>query len=227
MSYVLGKDVVLSFFDGSFYKPAACALDCTMSTKTNFVETSVEGAGNFKTVEPTQDSWSVSANGLVSLEEVNQLDIAELRVKQFAHEVILMHFTRTSVTGQIYEDIGYVYIESVEDTGVYNGMNTFSINLIGTGVLTQSFVPSPVVPPNNEMRLEFPLADGEDTYTNPVLVGKKIVEVFKSGLGIMNLITTGTPAPEQAKIEIPSTTGSIVFGTVSAGEKYYCMYQDI
>lgn len=227
MSDVLGRDFVLSIFDGGFYKAVACSDSCTFSSRTKFVDTSVEGTGIWETSEPTLNSWAVSAGGIVSLEETNQLDIAELRAIQYAQQKVFIHATRTSVTGQTYEDSGYCYIESVDDTGQVAGMNTFQISLIGIGEPAQSFVPSPVNPPNNEMRLEFDLANGEDTYTNPILVGKKIVEVFKSGLGIMNLITAGTPAPEQAKIEIPSTTGSIVFGTEGADEKCYCMYQDI
>lgn len=226
MGIVLGKDFLLTVFDGGFYKPLACDTDCSFEITTDTIETSVTGAGDWATFEGTRLSWSVSANGAVYLEVVNQLDIAELQAIQINKMKPLIHATLTSVDGKTYEVSGYVIITSSVVSGSYNGVTTFSISAKGTGKLNQSFVPSPINPPGNVNRLEFTLADGEDTYTNALLIGKKILEVIKGSLSIDTIITTGTPGTDEALYT--SGLGSIKTGTVWSGtEKGYIIYQDL
>ena len=221
MSLVQGDNVVLSFYDGGFYKPYACALNCTLEISTELVETSISGAGNFATWEATRDSWSVSCDGLVSLEVTNQLDLAELRALQIAHTKILIHFTRTSDTGEVYMDSGYVLITNSTDTGNYDGMNTFSLTMKGTGKLTQSFVPSPISPPGT-MHDFYISGAGLTAYT--MATNKDIIGAFRQIDQF--IITSGTPAIN----EIKYVTGTGILSwlvPLEADEKIHIQYQDI
>lgn len=202
MSLVKGDNVLLTLYNGGFDKPYACSLNSTLEATTDYIETSISGAGNFATWEATRDSWSVSCDGLVSLEEVNKLDLAELQALQFAHTKMLMKRTHTSDTGQVYVQIGYVIITNSTDTGNHDGMNTFSLTMKGTGILTQNFVPSPISPPGMSHRLEYTATGGETSLVSSLLEGKEILEFNKDGSGFSKIITTGTPASKEAKYYI-------------------------
>lgn len=226
MSKVRGKDVVLEFFNGGFYKPAACGLDCDFDYQTEYVETAVSGAGNFRTIEPTRDSWTVSCSNLVSLKEVNMLSLPELRQIQRSHLPVFIHFTHTSTTGQVYEVSGYAFIVGSPTQGTFAGMNSFNLSLVGSGPYSESFVPSPINPPGIVHRLEFTLGLDQDTYTNALLIGKEILEVIKGSLSIDKIITSGTPASDEAKYT--SGTGTIQTGVTWSGtENGYIIYQDM
>lgn len=226
MSLIKGGDLVLSVFIGGFYKQMVCLTNSEFDHTTEIIDTSVSGAGNFKTFVPTRDGWTVNANGIVSLEEVNKITLPELRALQVAHENLFLDFTRTSISGQTYRTTGYAIIVDTKDGGSYDGMDLFNISLVGNGPYTDTFVPSPINPPNCEMRLEFTLPDGADTYTNSLLIGKKINQVIKQGLGIDKIILTGTPNPDEV-LSTPST-GTIKTGTTWSGdENGYIIYQDM
>lgn len=226
MSLIKGGDLVLSVYIGGFYKEMVCLTNSDFDHSTDFIDTSVTGAGNFRTVAATRDSWTMNANGVVSLQEVNKITLPELRALQVAHSNIFLDFTRTSVTGQTYRTTGYAIIIDTKDGGSYDGMDLFNISLVGNGPYTDSFVPSPVNPPNCEMRLEFTIAEGGDTFTSPLLVGKKVIEVIKQGLGIDTIITSGTPNPDE--VLYTTGTGTIKTGvTWSGDENGYVIYQDM
>jgi hypothetical protein len=225
MSVVKGENVVLSFFDGGFYKPAACGLSCTFEYTTELLNTSVRGTGNFSTFVPSVDTWGVSCDGIVSLEETNKLDLAELRQIQINHQQIYIRFTRTSITGEVYECNGYCYITASADTGNFGGMNTFSITLKGNGAFTQTFVPSPINPPGtmHDFYINLSGAQTGDTYY-VMATNKDIIGAFRQIDQI--IITSGSPSINQIKYD--STTGILSWlNPLEADEVIHIQYQDL
>lgn len=230
MSKVLGKDVIVYIYDDGQWKMYACGTNCTLEVTTDFIETSVKGNGKFRNFVPTVNSFTGSIEGLVNFDLDNTLSLQDLRSKQLAHTKLLMQFERTDTTGVFtYVDEAYFFISSSSDSGPVDGMNSFSISLIGTGALTQSFVPTPVNPSGKVKRYEYTSASGGETsFSATALNLVDVIEVVKDGMGKTELITSGTPSLNQVKYTSAAGNGTIEFAIpFEAGEKAYVLYQDI
>lgn len=135
---VKGINAVLYFDDGGTDKFLACARSVTFTLVTEFIETSVSGTGTFATYLPTKNSFTGSVEGIVNLEPASMLSLSDLRALQVAQTLITCKFQRTDQGGNLYTDQASFYIASSSDTGSFDDMNTFSIELQGTGALAES-----------------------------------------------------------------------------------------
>lgn len=133
---VLGKNVVLFFQISGVWTPYVCALEATINFNTDFIETSVSGTGLWATHLPTKNSFTVSINGIVAINSPGNVTLADLRALQFAQTVFLLRFTRENKEGFGYMEEGTAFITSSSDTGSFDGMNTFSVDMQGTGAIT-------------------------------------------------------------------------------------------
>lgn len=113
--------------------PYACAKNCTITFNTETIETSVSGSGSWATFLPTKNSFNISMDGVVSLNEPSMLTIADLHTKQFAHTILVLRYQRTDEAGNVYANECNGYITSSSDTGNFDDMDTFSIDIQGTG----------------------------------------------------------------------------------------------
>lgn len=123
------------------YLPWACATSVSFNTNTEFIETSVSGSGKFATYLPTRTTFTGSMDGIVAFDESGMLTLPDLRAKQLAQELILIRYIRTDDAGNTYTDEANFYISSSSDSGSYDGMNTFSIELQGSGPLIITTTP--------------------------------------------------------------------------------------
>lgn len=133
---VKGINVVVFIDDEGTDKLYACALSASLNLTTEFIETSVSGTGTFATFLPTKNSFTGTLEGLTSLEEGGMLSIADLRQRQIAQELLSMKFQCTDEGGNIFTEEGSFYISSSSYSGSHDDMSHFSIELIGTGLLT-------------------------------------------------------------------------------------------
>lgn len=138
---VQGKNVMVFIQEGSDWLPYLCARSATLNLSTEFIETSVSGSGTFATFLPTKNSFTGSLDGVVSMATPDVFELMSLRQKQIAQELLLMRYQRTDDAGNIYFDEASFYISGSSDSGSYDGMNLFSIELQGSGPLTQTFTP--------------------------------------------------------------------------------------
>ena len=138
MSKVKGKNVLVLFYDvaSATYKPYACAMSCDLNLNTDIVETSVVGAGSWSTFRAIKNSFDGSITGLTNLNKKNTLSLLDLRTKQTSFMELLMRFQRTDENGNKYLSEGKFIISKSSDSGPNEAMNSFSIDLKGTGVLT-------------------------------------------------------------------------------------------
>lgn len=139
MSLVQGKNFIAFINDAGTWKPYVCATSITLNINTEAIETSVSGNGLWASYLPTKNSWSGSANGNVSLNEPANLTLADLQAKQIDQVIFAIQFQRSDDNGNVYTSYGNAFITSSSDTGSYDGIDTFSITLQGTGPLNQSF----------------------------------------------------------------------------------------
>lgn len=143
---VTGKNVVVLIDDGGTNKLYACATSATLNLVTEVIETSEQGSGKFATFLPTKNSFTGSLEGVTTLGEVSMLSLKDLRQKQIDQIVLTVIFQRTSGT-DVYSNTGKFIITGSSDTGNFNEMNLFTIELQGTGPLSQDIAPPPVTIP--------------------------------------------------------------------------------
>lgn len=134
---VQGQNVILLIDDSGTWKPLACARTATINFTTDFIETSVSGSGLFASFLPTKNSFTISMDGVVSIAESGKLSIADLRALQFSQTLLSIKFQRTDDGGNTYTEECSGFISSSTDTGSYDGIDTFSLEIKGTGAVTQ------------------------------------------------------------------------------------------
>lgn len=225
---VQGKNVILYAFEGGVWIGYACGRNITFNVSTDFIETSSSGTGKNATFLPTKNNFTATIDGIVALEETDMLTLTELRQKQLAHELLLLRFQRTDDGAHVYTDECSMYISNSSDVGNFDDMNVFTIDLRGTGVITQIFVTQPPIPIDaiQVKRFEFTASGGETGFTEALLVNKEILEVNKDGIGYSPIITSGTPVNKEVKYTVG--TGAVLFpGEFEAGEQIYVLYQDL
>lgn len=222
MSKVLGKNVIAYIFHGGMWKVAVCARSCEFTTTTEFIETSVRGSGKYKRFRPTVNSCTGSMEGVVTLDEPNTLAVSDLRSLQLAQTRLLLRFQRTDESGNVYTDEVYAYISQTADVGDFKEAANFSLDLIGDGEITQVFTPTPTTG-GTVVRVDFTATAGQDSLTDPALVGKELIEFVVDGVGYA-LITSGTPVGKEVKFT--TATGVIQWGVpAAAGDDIYYIYQ--
>ena len=150
MSKVRGKNVLVLFYDvaSATYKPYACAMSCDLNLNTDIVETSIVGAGSWATFRGIKNSFDGSISGLTNLQKANHLTLFDLRTKQIAFTELLMRFQRTDEDGNVYLDEGKFIISKSSDSGPNESMNSFTIDLKGTGQITKTVTIGGVVTTN-------------------------------------------------------------------------------
>lgn len=213
MSLVRGKNVAVLFWnaDEGVWFPYACGRSCSLNVATDFIETSVSGQGVWRTNVPMANSFTGNIDGLMNLEKVNFLSIADLRAKQYAQTRLLVRFQREDDDAHIYTDEFYCYISGSTDTNSFDNVSTFTIDLIGDGAITQIFTPSPIA--NGKMfREQFILPATEVTVTTSDITATtfdNIISVVLDGYDYPVIINTGTPIGDEVKAVV--ATGVITF----------------
>ncbi len=146
MSLVKGENVIVYIYDPIYeeWKMYGCARSCTLITNTEFIEVSTTGSGKYKSYKPTVNSFTGTLDGLVNLNDPNLLSIADLRKFQLQQTELKMRFMRTAIDNTIYGEEVYFYITSISDTASFDNINSFTVELQGTGEINQMFCPIPM-----------------------------------------------------------------------------------
>lgn len=134
---VKGENVVLLIKVSGVYTPYVCAKDASINITTETIETSVSGSGLWATFLPTKNSFTISIGGGISLNETGSLTLADLQALQFAQTVVEVSFDETDLAGNVYRKQCNAYITNSSDSGSFDGMGIFSIEMIGTGAITR------------------------------------------------------------------------------------------
>lgn len=225
---VKGSNVVIYIFDG-LWKPYVCATSAELNVNTEFIETSVPGAGLWATYAPTKNSFTISLSGVVNLNETGSLTLPDLRQKQVAQETLLMRFQRTDESGNVYtgvyaDELNF-FITNSTDAGAFDGMNIFNVTGQGTGAITQIFTPTVPVPVDAGLvyRYEYQATANETGFTDSNLINKTILEINTDGMG-SQIIYSGTPVGNEVKYI--SATGQFIWAIpMEPGEEIYILYQ--
>jgi len=138
---VQGKNVIVSIDVAGTPTPYVCARSASISISTDFIETSVSGTGLFATFLPTKHSFTISMDGVVSLAVSGSLTLADLQALQLAQTPLTVQYQATDDAGNTYTKSCTAFISNSTDTGSFDDMNTFSLEMRGTGVITLASTP--------------------------------------------------------------------------------------
>lgn len=232
MNYLVpGKDWVFYALDGGIWKTYVCGRSGSISAHTDTVETTGPGSGDWKDFEATVHSFTANIDGVIALNVSGSLTLADLQALQFSKTRILCRFTQTSLSHDTYTKEAYFYIVDSTDTGSFDGVATFSIQLQGTGAITAIFTPP--TPNSGEvfrypaMGSTAPVTPGATTVTVPGLANKNIIGVFKDGVANNDIILAGTPVEKEVKYTSSGTDGIFEWAIPFDGENWYVEYQNL
>lgn len=227
MGKIKGENVVVYTYLDGIWKPFVCGASCDLEVGTETIETSIKGQGYWRTFKGAAHSWTVNFEGIVSLMITNAQTLPDLRALQISMTPLLIRYQRRDDSGETYTDEGTAIIVNSQDSGPIDGMNVYTIQMKGSGPITQVFTPTIVNPPGSMRRYEYTSADGgEDYFEDPILSGKDIQVVTKDGIGNAKLILSGTPLNKE--VLYTTATGRFTFAAPFApGEVAVVNYQDI
>lgn len=228
MSFVVGDNVMVYIYDGGQWKPVVCGRSCTLNIARETIETSITGTGPWRKYVPAGITWDCSIEGAVYLQKVNTLALPDLTTMLVVGSEILMRFQRTDQTANVYLNEGYALVTAVSDTGAIDSIDSFTIQLKGSGALTSIFTPTPINPNGKMKRLEYTGVAGEYFFTSAALNLVDVIDVVVDGVGRSKIITSGTPVNQEAKYTSGLGVGRIEIGQpIEAGVEVYVLYQDI
>lgn len=227
MSLIAGKNVVMYIYDG-MWKPIVCGTNCSINTTAETVETSISGQGPWKTFEYGALGWTATFEGYSDLQQTNKLSIADLQQFLVTRTKVLIRYQRTDQSANVYLNEGMALIKSIQDNGPVDGMNSWSVELQGSGVLLPIFVPTPVNPAGIMNTLDYTGVAGEFFFTDGSLNLVDVVDVFVDGILFSPVITAGTPVNKEVKYTSSGGLGRIeVAVPLDAGVQVRVNYQDL
>lgn len=136
MSKILGKNVLVYFLlpeSPPQFQPAGCSRNCVLTTNTVIAPVSTVGSGIWSEFKGLSMNWTISIDGLATFDE--NLGLVELRAKQFSLQTVYVTFQEYINSSRQINYSGYAVIQSVASTGSYTDVETYSIQLQGTGQL--------------------------------------------------------------------------------------------
>lgn len=213
MGLVFGKNVTVFKYDADVdvWVPYACARSCSLPISTGVLETSITGSGKFKTFLPTANSFTGTLEGLMTLEKINTIGIADLIALQLAQTILLMRFEYQDDDSHTFTMEASFIITGSTVTSSFDNVTTFSVDLQGTGALTLIYTPTPLIQ-GVMHRVEFTLPAGSAsvgpfTELNGI-DPDNIIAVELDGMDRPIIITSGTPIGQEVKV---GATGVITF----------------
>ena len=221
---VLGKNVVVSIYNGGVWTLYGCARNCTLTISTETIDISSTGTGDWQSVLPTKHSGNLAIDGIVNLETDGLLSLADLRQRQVAKEKLRVQYERTDSADNTYVDDFYCYIVNSTDSGSVNDLNLFNIECQISGSVNQSFTPTPQILPK-VYTYTYTATGGESSFTVPSLENKDIIGVYKDGVRF-EILLGGVAVGKQVVYD--DATGEFDFGLdFEDGEIIQIDYQNL
>lgn len=190
---VLGDNVLIEIEQAGIYTAYACATGVELTVETELIETSVIGAGQFATFTPSKMSFTGTLEGFTTLKS-SDLSLQALRRLQITGARLKMKFSRQNADGS-YITEAYFYITSTHERTSFPGLQSFTVEIAGTGQLLEDAPPIPATP------YEYKYGSfWIDTTATPDTKGL-ILAMIQSAIS-NNEYNTGIAPNESANIEI-------------------------
>lgn len=129
MAITLGNDMVLYKDSVSAGNVFGASTNCSFSVNTEFIDITTAPTGTYTQILPTSTSFEITADGFITLDNVNYYTLLNL---QKARTLVNVKFKIVNTAGNATIDAN-VYITSINITAPAEGAGTYSITLQGTG----------------------------------------------------------------------------------------------
>jgi hypothetical protein len=226
MSLIKGENIILFIYSDTIWKPVVCGRDCSFNTNAESIETSITGSGAWRTYEYKALTWTCSFDGVILLDGLNQLSLQDIRALQYSRQKVLIRYQREDQDSNVYTDEGYGLVTSISDSGNYQDLGTFTIEILGSGPLTSVITPTPIDPAKAVKRYEYTASGGETYFEDSELEDKVVLDIVCDGIGRSNIILSGTPVGQEVKYDATSGKIEFPFG-LEADTEVYVLYQDL
>ena len=221
MAAVIGKNIMLYKYDALTETdiPFACSTNATWSVQVDQKEVTSQTSAWYREYKNDIASWSVTCDGLVTLNGYGYLFLLE---QQQAREQILVKFVIDNGVDGLVIISGNCNLTNLNINAPYKEVGTYSVTLQGSGAYGTSgtsITPSGTVIIGGSVYTKgYTAAGGETTITWADMVGKGALYVSRGGVDVQDIISTGTPIDEQVKWV--STTGVLTFSRALESGEY-------
>lgn len=129
MAITLGNNMVLYRNSTAAGNVFGASTNCTFTTNTSVIEITTEPTGSYVEILPTSTSFEITADGFVTMENINYYTLLSLQKNR---TLVNVKFVIANSGGNwtINAD---VYVTSVSLNGPAEGAGTYSVTLQGTG----------------------------------------------------------------------------------------------
>lgn len=221
MAAVIGKNIMLYKYDALTETdiPFACSTNATWSVQVDQKEVTSQTSAWYREYKNDVASWSVTCDGLVTLNGYGYLFLLE---QQQAREQILVKFVIDNGVDGLVIISGNCNLTNLNINAPYKEVGTYSVTLQGSGAYGTSgtsITPSGTVIIGGSVYTKgYTAAGGETTITWTDMVGKDLLYVSRGGVDVQDIISIGTPIDEQVKWV--STTGVLTFSRALESGEY-------
>lgn len=205
----------------------ACARNCTLQVSVGEMEVTNISSAWFKESRPDVASWSITADGLVVLDNYSYLYMLN---SQLAREVVTVKFVIDNGTsGGLVIFSGLCWLSSFQVAGNNKDIASYSVTYQGTGEYslagTQVTPTGVVVSGTSVSVLQYTASGGETSVNIAGGVGKTMLYGSRGGTSFETIVYSGSPGTG-AKWTISTGTLEVDSGVpLFAGEKVIILVQ--
>ena len=221
MNNVAGKNIMLYYHNPITNTdiPFACSTNCTFSVQVGQKEVTSQTSAWYKEFKNDIASWTISCDGLITLENYGYLYLLNL---QQSRASIQVKFVVDNGSLGLVIISGTCNLTSLQINGPWKDVATYAVSLQGTGAYgTTGTSVTPggtvIVAGGVVSDKQYTAAGGETTITWTDMIGKTCLYVSRGGIDVRDILTT-TPSGEQ--VQWNSTTGVLTFARALESDEF-------
>jgi predicted secreted protein len=200
MNNVAGKNIMLYYHNPITNTdiPFACSTNCTFSVQVGQKEVTSQTSAWYKEFKNDIASWTISCDGLITLENYGYLYLLNL---QQSRASIQVKFVVDNGSLGLVIISGTCNLTSLQINGPWKDVATYAVSLQGTGAYgTTGTSVTPggtvIVAGGVVSDKQYTAAGGETTISFSDMVGKTCLYVSRGGIDVREIVT-GIPSGEQ------------------------------
>ena len=221
MNNVAGKNIMLYYHNPITNTdiPFACSTNCTFSVQVGQKEVTSQTSAWYKEFKNDIASWTISCDGLITLENYGYLYLLNL---QQSRASIQVKFVVDNGSLGLVIISGTCNLTSLQINGPWKDIATYAVSLEGTGAYgTTGTSVTPggtvIVAGGVVSDKQYTAAGGETTITWTDMIGKTCLYVSRGGVDVRDILTT-TPSGEQ--VQWNTSTGVLTFARALESDEF-------
>ena len=221
MNNVAGKNIMLYYHNPITNTdiPFACSTNCTFSVQVGQKEVTSQTSAWYKEFKNDIASWTISCDGLITLENYGYLYLLNL---QQSRASIQVKFVIDNGTLGLVIISGTCNLTSLQINGPWKDVATYAVSLQGTGAYgTTGTSVTPggtvIVAGGVVSDKQYTAAGGETTITWTDMIGKTCLYVSRGGIDVREIVAS-SPVGEQ--VAWNSITGVLTFARALESDEF-------